>query len=143
VELRSVAIGGGEDGASYVLSGDAACCLQLWNARDGKPLGRLAKNEPYMPLSIAMGVVKGQTVAISTYIDRSSWWDPSETRGVRFSKMPHDRRTGAHAFGQLDGFSIPMRPDQTKRYECLSRPLEEFDELIRLEWSNGGYPRRR
>jgi hypothetical protein len=28
-------------------------------------------------------------------------------------------------------FSIPMRPEQTKRYKCLSRPLEEFDELIR------------
>jgi predicted transport protein len=39
-------------------------------------------------------------------------------------------------------FSIPMRPEQTKRYECLSRPLEEFDELIRAEWSNGGYGRR-
>jgi hypothetical protein len=28
------------------------------------------------------------------------------------------------------------------RSECLSRPLEEFDELIRPEWSNGGYARR-
>jgi predicted transport protein len=36
-------------------------------------------------------------------------------------------------------FSIPMRPEQTKRYECLSRPTEEVDEFIRREWSNGGY----
>jgi hypothetical protein len=40
-------------------------------------------------------------------------------------------------------FSIPMRPEQTLRYECLSRPVEEFDSSIRPEWSNGGYERRR
>jgi hypothetical protein len=40
-------------------------------------------------------------------------------------------------------FSIPMKPEQTARYECLSRPLEEFDATIRPDWSNGGYPRRR
>lgn len=39
-------------------------------------------------------------------------------------------------------FSIPMRPVQVSRYECLSRPLEEFDATIRPEWSNGGYLRR-
>jgi hypothetical protein len=36
-------------------------------------------------------------------------------------------------------FSIPMMPEQTVRYECLSQPLEEYDESIRPEWSNGGY----
>jgi hypothetical protein len=40
-------------------------------------------------------------------------------------------------------FSIPMKPEQTARYECLWRPLEEFDPSIHPEWSNGGYPRRR
>jgi hypothetical protein len=40
-------------------------------------------------------------------------------------------------------FSIPMRPEQTVLYECLSRPLEESDQSIRADWSNGGYPRRR
>jgi hypothetical protein len=40
-------------------------------------------------------------------------------------------------------FSIPMKPEQTARYECLSRPREEFDPSILPEWSNGGYPRRR
>jgi hypothetical protein len=40
-------------------------------------------------------------------------------------------------------FSIPMQPEQTARYECLSRPREEFDPSILTEWSNGGYPRRR
>jgi hypothetical protein len=38
-------------------------------------------------------------------------------------------------------FSIPMRPDQTARYECIA--LEEIDTSIRTEWSNGGYARRR
>src|ERR1700730_17670308 len=33
---------------------------------------------------------------------------------------------------------LPMRPEQTKRYECLSSPAEEVDKLIRSEWSNGG-----
>lgn len=36
-------------------------------------------------------------------------------------------------------FSIPMRPKQTARYDCLSRQPEEFDPSIRPEWSNGGY----
>lgn len=40
-------------------------------------------------------------------------------------------------------FSIPMKPEQTRGYECLSRPPEEFDSSIRPEWSNGGYPRHR
>jgi hypothetical protein len=48
---------------------------------------------------------------------------------------------------QIDGdgerYSIPMKPEKTARYECLSRPLEEFDSSIRSDWSNGGYPRRR
>ncbi len=39
-------------------------------------------------------------------------------------------------------FSIPMKPEQTAHYECLSRPLEELDASIRSEWSNGGYLRR-
>jgi hypothetical protein len=40
-------------------------------------------------------------------------------------------------------FSIPMKLEHTARYECLSRPFEEFDPSIRLAWSNGGYSRRR
>jgi hypothetical protein len=40
-------------------------------------------------------------------------------------------------------FSIPMRLEQTVRYECLSRPPEELDLSIFPEWSNGGYARRR
>jgi hypothetical protein len=36
-------------------------------------------------------------------------------------------------------FSIPMGPEQTARYERLSRPIQEFDRSIRPEWSNGGY----
>ncbi len=40
-------------------------------------------------------------------------------------------------------FSIPMRSKKTADYECLSRPAEEFDSLIRAEWSNGGDSRRR
>lgn len=40
-------------------------------------------------------------------------------------------------------FSIPMQPQQTARYECLSRPREEVNSSILTEWSNGGYRRRR
>ena len=39
-------------------------------------------------------------------------------------------------------FSIPMKPEQQEWYERLSRPLEEYDQSIRTEWSNGGYLRR-
>jgi hypothetical protein len=39
-------------------------------------------------------------------------------------------------------FSIPMKSEQTARYERLSRPLEESDPSIRSEWSNGGYAHR-
>jgi hypothetical protein len=63
--------------------------------------------------------------------------------------IPEEQRFAAY-FGTIDQieergerFSIPMRPEQTGRYECLSRPLEELDPSIRPEWSNGGYPRRR
>jgi hypothetical protein len=38
--------------------------------------------------------------------------------------------------------SIPMRREDTTRYECLSRPTEERDESTRAEWSNGGDSRR-
>jgi hypothetical protein len=67
---------------------------------------------------------------------------------VALAVVPEEQRFSAY-FGTIaqiedagERFSIPMRPEQTKRYECLSRPLEEFDELIRAEWSNGGYDRR-
>lgn len=39
-------------------------------------------------------------------------------------------------------FSIPMKPERTDDYECLSQPREELDRAIRPEWSNGGYARR-
>jgi hypothetical protein len=68
---------------------------------------------------------------------------------VAIAVVPEEQRFGAY-FGTLaqiedagERFSIPMRPEQSKRYECLSRPVEEVDESIRAEWSNGGYPRRR
>jgi hypothetical protein len=68
---------------------------------------------------------------------------------VAISVVPEEQRFSAY-FGTIaqiedagERFSIPMRPEQTKRYECLSSPAEELDELIRAEWSNGGYPRRR
>lgn len=66
---------------------------------------------------------------------------------VAIAVVPEEQRFNAY-FGTIaqiedagERFSIPMRPEQTKRYECLSRPLEEVDELIRREWSNGGYAR--
>jgi len=68
---------------------------------------------------------------------------------VAIPVIPEERSFSAY-FGTIDQienagerFSIPMRPEQTVRYECLSRPLEESDPSIRPEWSNGGYPRRR
>jgi hypothetical protein len=68
---------------------------------------------------------------------------------VAIAVVPEEQRFSAY-FGTIaqiedagERFSIPMRPEQTKRYECLSSPVEELDELIRAEWSNGGYPRRR
>jgi hypothetical protein len=68
---------------------------------------------------------------------------------VAISVVPEEQRFSAY-FGTIaqiedrgERFSIPMRPEQTSGYECLSRPPEEFDRLIRPEWSNGGYPRRR
>jgi hypothetical protein len=67
---------------------------------------------------------------------------------VAIAVVPEEQGFSAY-FGTIaqieedrERFSIPMRPEQTMRYECLSRPLEEFDELIRPEWSNGGYARR-
>ena len=65
---------------------------------------------------------------------------------VAIAVVPEEQRFGAY-FGTIaqiedagERFSIPMRPEQTKRYECLSRPAEEVevDKLIRSEWSNGG-----
>jgi hypothetical protein len=68
---------------------------------------------------------------------------------VAISVVPEEQSFSAY-FGTIaqiedagERFSIPMRPEQTVQYECLSRPLEEFDQSIRLEWSNGGYPHRR
>jgi hypothetical protein len=40
-------------------------------------------------------------------------------------------------------FSIPMLPKHVANYECLSQPAEEFDSSIRVDWSNGGYSRRK
>ncbi|HMM90707.1 hypothetical protein [Bradyrhizobium sp.] len=61
-----------------------------------------------------------------------------------------EKQTFSSFFGTIaqiedagERFSIPMQPEQTARYECLSRPLEEFDSSICSDWSNGGYPRRR
>jgi len=68
---------------------------------------------------------------------------------VAISVVPEEQRFSAY-FGTIaqiedrgERFSIPMRPEQTSGYECLSRPREEIDRLISPEWSNGGYPRRR
>src|ERR1700726_3311755 len=65
---------------------------------------------------------------------------------VAIAVVPEEQRFSAY-FGTIaqiedagERFSIPMRPEQTKRYECLSRPTEERDQSIRAEWSNGGYP---
>jgi hypothetical protein len=59
--------------------------------------------------------------------------------------IPEEQRFSAY-FGTIlqideagERFSIPMGPEDTARYECLSRPVEEFDRSIRPEWSNGGY----
>lgn len=67
---------------------------------------------------------------------------------VAISLVPEQQSFSAY-FGTIaqieeagERFSIPMRPEQTGRYECLSRPPEELDASIRLEWSNGGYARR-
>jgi hypothetical protein len=68
---------------------------------------------------------------------------------VAISVIPEERKFSAY-FGtieeiQIGGerFSIPMMPQQTARYVCLSRPVEEADPSIQAEWSNGGYPNRR
>jgi hypothetical protein len=68
---------------------------------------------------------------------------------VAISVIPEEQSFSAY-FGTIEEidvrgerFSIPMRPERTVEYECLSRPLEECDQSIRLEWSNGGFPRRR
>jgi hypothetical protein len=68
---------------------------------------------------------------------------------VAISVIPEERTFSAY-FGTIaqiedagERFSIPMRPQQTMRYECLSQPLEELDQSIRPEWSNEGYSRRR
>jgi hypothetical protein len=67
---------------------------------------------------------------------------------VAIAVVPEEQRFSAY-FGTIaqiedagERFSIPMRLEQTKRYECLSRPAEEVDKLIRSEWSNGGYAHR-
>ncbi len=55
---------------------------------------------------------------------------------VAIAVIPEEQTFSAF-FGtivQIDGdgerYSIPMQPEQTARYECLSRPLEEFDSSI-------------
>ena len=68
---------------------------------------------------------------------------------VAIAVVPEEQKFSAY-FGTIaqieeagERFSIPMRPEQTKRYECLSRPTEERDQSISAEWSNGGYLRHR
>ncbi len=68
---------------------------------------------------------------------------------IAVSVIPETQKLSAY-FGTLsqiqergERFSIPMQPGKTAKYECLSRPVEEFDLSIRAEWSNGGYLRRR
>jgi hypothetical protein len=65
---------------------------------------------------------------------------------VAIPVIPEEQSFSAY-FGTLaqiedrgERFSIPMKPDQTARYECIA--LEEVDTSIRPEWSNGGYARR-
>jgi hypothetical protein len=67
---------------------------------------------------------------------------------VAIPVVPEEQKFSAY-FGTIaqiedrgERFSIPMKPEQTGRYECISRPLEEFDQSIRPEWSNGGHARR-
>jgi hypothetical protein len=68
---------------------------------------------------------------------------------VAIAVIPEEQRFSAF-FGTVaqiedagERFSIPMKPEHTARYQCLSRPPEEYDQSIRAEWSNGGYSRRR
>jgi len=68
---------------------------------------------------------------------------------IAISVIPDEQKFSAY-FGTIaqiedagERFSIPMRPAQTARYECLSQPIEELDQSIRQEWSNAGYSRRR
>jgi hypothetical protein len=78
-------------------------------------IGATAQRHDAIPAWIAIPVIPEERI-FSAYFDRIS---KIEEAGERFS--------------------IPMRPGQTVRYECLSRPVEEFDQSIRPEWSNGGY----
>jgi hypothetical protein len=73
----------------------------------------------------------------------------AELAWVAISVIPEEQSFCAF-FGMIEQiedagerFSIPMRPERTARYKCLSRTPEEIDSSIRPEWSNGGYPRRR
>ena len=68
---------------------------------------------------------------------------------VAIAVVPEEHTFSAY-FGTIaqiedagERFSIPMRPENTKQYERLSRPSEERDQSIRPEWSNGGYGRHR
>jgi hypothetical protein len=56
---------------------------------------------------------------------------------VGIALVPEEQRFSAY-FGTIaqiedagERFSIPMKPEQTTRYECLSRRVEEFDSSIR------------
>lgn len=60
--------------------------------------------------------------------------------------IPEERSFSAY-FGTIaqiedrgERFSIPMKPDQIARYECIAD--EEVNSSIRREWSNGGYAHR-
>jgi len=72
----------------------------------------------------------------------------AELAWVAIAVIPETQTFGAY-FGTIaqieengERFSIPMKPEQTRRYEQLSGPLEEVDPSIQPEWSNGGYKTR-
>ena len=64
---------------------------------------------------------------------------------VAISVVPEEHEFSAY-FGTIaqiedrgERFSIPMKADQTRKYECLAD--RETDTSLRREWSNGGYAR--
>jgi hypothetical protein len=64
---------------------------------------------------------------------------------VAISVVPEKQELSAY-FGTIaqiedrgERFSIPMKPDQTCKYECLAN--KESDASISHEWTNGGYAR--
>jgi Holliday junction resolvase len=67
----------------------------------------------------------------------------AELAWVAIPVVPEEQKFSAY-FGTIkqieenaERFSIPTKPEKTRRYECLGN--EEIDRSIRPEWSNGGY----